>query len=377
MRKIPEFPHYKMATPPVSSRWLATCAAIILMSGAIAAVLNKSAAGSGVVLMSMTGIAALCGLAWLLRVLYFRLSVHHACTWNDEVEREHARWWAIHQRQFALNAVVLIGPSGVELSDWLRVIEREHPAPPLRQEASGKARRIPAVFATDPGEREKQLAQMLVLQWKKQHGDAPAIYPEKFFWLGNLDAWSAFAAQLNHCFPKMQVPALPEKWQGAKTLALFADIFGDGDRPELYLIAGCHALSPSCDADRPAGECAVLWLAGCRGDVLLSRGEVFEPAEAESLRDVTLRAEMQSGLAASPDRCMLFSHPELAELAECGWNATHNIQDDYWGTPGELEALVVISLAAISAKSEANPCGWIASDPQCPLALGVVKPYGK
>jgi hypothetical protein len=29
----------------------------------------------------------------------------------------------------------------------------------------------------------------------------------------------------------------------------------------------------------------------------------------------------------------------------------------------KLDALVVISLAAITAKSEAKPCGWIASDP--------------
>ncbi|MCP6525090.1 hypothetical protein NL451_28490, partial [Klebsiella pneumoniae] len=80
---------------------------------------------------------------------------------------------------------------------------------------------------------------------------------------------------------------------------------------------------------------------------------------SESLRHVALRAEKQSELNESPERCILFSHPEQPELADCVWNVTHNIQDAYWGNPGKLDALVVISLAAITAKTEAKPCGWI------------------
>jgi hypothetical protein len=59
----------------------------------------------------------------------------------------------------------------------------------------------------------------------------------------------------------------------------------------------------------------------------------FEPSDSESLRHVALRAEKQSELNESPERCILFSHPEQPELADCGWNVTHNIQDDYWGDP--------------------------------------------
>ncbi len=54
-----------------------------------------------------------------------------------EAENERRHWWEIHRRQFALKDIVLIGPAGAELSDWLRVIKREHQAPLVRQESLG------------------------------------------------------------------------------------------------------------------------------------------------------------------------------------------------------------------------------------------------
>lgn len=272
--------------------------------------------------------------------------------------------------------VVLIGPAGAELFDWLRVIKREQPVPPVRQEASGKVMRIARTFSSDLIEREKQLAQMLVLQWKQQRKDEPAIFPEKFFWLGSDEGWQAFVTQLSACFPGMKTPEIPERWQGEETLSLLAEVFGDGERQGVFLVAGCQSLSPSSDAFRPAGESAVLWVVGSHGDVSLTRGEFWGSSDVEPLQQIVSRAEKQSELDESPDTCVLFSHPSQPELAGCGWNVTHNTQDDYWGEPGKLDALIVISLAAMSAKSEVKPCAWIASDPLHTFALGIVKPHG-
>ncbi|MFP1761070.1 hypothetical protein ACLEDY_00260 [Lonsdalea quercina] len=291
-----------------------------------------------------------------------------------EYERKH--WWEIHQRQFSLTDVVLIGPAGAEFFDWLRVIKREQPVPPVRQEVSGKVMRIARTFSSDLIEREKQLAQMLVLQWKQQRKGEPAIFPEKFFWLGSDEAWQAFVTQLKVCFPGMKTPEIPEQWQGEETLSLLAEVFGDDERQGVYLVAGCQSLYPSSDAFRSAGESAVLLLVGSHGDVRLTRGECWGSSDVESLQQIVSRAEKQSELDESPDKCILFSHPSQPELASCGWNVTHNTQDDYWGEPGKLDALIVISLAAMSAKSEAKPCAWIASDPLHTLALGIVKPHG-
>ncbi|MCU6401256.1 hypothetical protein KW811_22580, partial [Enterobacter quasiroggenkampii] len=85
----------------------------------------------------------------------------------------------------------------------------------------------------------------------------------------------------------------------------------------------------------------------------------------------------QCELMEDPAACILFSHPQIPQIAECGWITTHNLQDSYWGMPGSMEPLIVISLAALSAQNEAQPCGWISTDPQHTLALGIVKPHGK
>lgn len=376
MRAIPTFPRYRLAKPPVAKRWLGGGAALVLLSGIIAAMAGKSDANTSIILICMVGMVLLGGVVWFLRTIFFRLSVHHSHTWEREAENERRHWWEIHRRQFALKDIVLIGPAGAELSDWLRVIKREHQAPLVRQESLGKSLRIARSFSSALIEREKQLAQMLVLQWKRQRGKELLVSPEKYFWQGSPEAWQAFVAQLIESFPGITAPELPELWQGEKTLSLLANVLADNKQQANFLIAGCQSLSPVSDSTRPAGECAVLWLAGNQGDVTLSRGEFFEPSDSESLQHVALRAEKQSELNESPERCILFSHPEQPELADCGWNVTHNIQDDYWGDPGKLDALVVISLAAITAKTEAKPCGWIASDPLHTLALGIVKPHG-
>lgn len=87
--------------------------------------------------------------------------------------------------------------------------------------------------------------------------------------------------------------------------------------------------------------------------------------------------DTQCELKEDPAACILFSHPQIPQIDECGWNTTHNLQDSYWGMPGSMEPLIVISLAALFAQNEAQPCGWISTDPQHTLALGIVKPHGK
>ncbi len=376
MRESPKFPHYRVAFPPSVKRWLGFGSSVILLSGILAALIRRPEHHISIILSCMVGISIFIGVGWLIRMLSFRLSVHHSMTWSREVEYERKHWWEIHQRSFSLMDVVLIGPAGAELFDWLRVIKREQPVPPVRQEASGKVMRVARTFSSDLIEREKQLAQMLVLQWKKQRKDQPAIFPEKFFWLGSGESWRAFVMQLNECFPGMNIPESPERWLGEETLSLFAETFADGELQGVYLVAGCQSLYSSSDAVRPAGESAVLWLVGGHGDVRLTRGEFWGASDVESLQQIVSRAEKQSEPDESPDKCILFSHPLLPELADCGWNVTHNTQDEYWGESGKLDALIVISLAAMSARSEKEPCAWIASDPLHTLALGIVKPHG-
>ena len=242
MRAIPTLRWNLSLKPPVAKRWLGGGAALVLLSGIIAAMAGKSDANTSIILICMVGMVLLGGVVWFLRTIFFRLSVHHSHTWEREAENERRHWWEIHRRQFALKDIVLIGPAGAELSDWLRVIKREHQAPLVRQESLGKSLRIARSFSSALIEREKQLAQMLVLQWKRQRGKELFVSPEKYFWQGSPEAWQAFVAQLIESFPGITAPELPELWQGEKTLSVLANVLADKKQLANFLIAGLYLL---------------------------------------------------------------------------------------------------------------------------------------
>jgi hypothetical protein len=184
---------------------------------------GKSDANTSIILICMVGMVLLGGVVWFVRTIFFRLSVHHSHTWEREAENERRHWWEIHRRQFALKDIVLIGPAGAELSDWLRVIKREHQAPLVRQESLGNRCVLPEVSL------------LLLLNVKTTGSNAGIamekaaskelfVSPEKYFWQGSPEAWQAFVAQLIESFPEITAPELPELWQGEKTLSLLANI---------------------------------------------------------------------------------------------------------------------------------------------------------
>jgi hypothetical protein len=375
VRPLPDFPDYHTAKPPATKRWLGAGALLILAVGAAKALLRGSDAGIGSIFTGMLFTLIFMGIFWLLSLLYYRFSLHHSATWRAEVAEVHSNWWYQHRRQFFLEDVVLIGPAGAEWGDWLRLLKREQKAPAERQEAGGKALRVARSFSADMTERENQLARMLALQWRRQREGKTLASPQRCYWQGSESAWQAFAGEVKSSFPEMELPEFPEMWMGESTLSDIAAFLGSDDNDAHILVAGCQSVLASAEGLLPAGEAAALWLAGSEGPVLLSRGEFFSPSETESLKDVCERAQKQSELDAAPDACILFSHPQQSELAGSGWNVTHYLQDNFWGNTGKLEALVVISLAAIFAQSQSQPCGWIATDPLYPLALGIVKPH--
>ncbi|WP_240775752.1 hypothetical protein [Nissabacter sp. SGAir0207] len=327
------------------------------------------------IFVAMLFTLAITGTLWLCRLIYYRVSVHHRIVWDSEVERECNIWWEKHQSLLAFNEICLMGPSGSHALDWIRLLRREQRMPAVRQEAGGRALRLARTFSADVSEREQQLAYALVLQWQKEHhGPVPPL--AGCFWLGSDAAWQAFCSQMSISFPDTLLPASAEPWQGEATLSRIAASLR-ADEQRHFLVAGCRSCPPTHDSALPAGESAVLWLIGAKGDVVMPRGEVFDASANEALKEVCERAVKQSGLEAAPDDCLLFAHAHLPALAGCSWNINQHHQDNYWGEVGDMEPLVVISLAAILARQQNQPCGWIAPDPQHTFALGIVKPHGK
>lgn len=377
MRPVPDYPEYKTARPPGAARWLSAAALLVLLSGGAGVLLPSAQGKSSLVAAGILVALLLVGTGWLARLLYYRVSVHNAAFYYQLVAYEQQQWWAQHRQPFWLKEAVLLGPAGRRSTDWLRVLNREQPPPEENKEGGGRALRLPQISASDAAAREKRLAELLVIEWQKQRGEKTLAPPLCCYWLGTDIAWQAFRAQMATTFPEIALPSRPEPWRGEASLAEIASDLAEAKLEDTMLIAGCQVVVAKPGTALPAGESAVLWLAGRDGPVQLTRGETFSAEQGDTLLTVSARALEQSELKDPPEACQLFFQPGLEVLASSGWDVSQHLQDANWGNVGDMDALIVLSLAAIYAVHHQQPCGWIAHDPMNTLAIGIVKPDGQ
>lgn len=377
MRPVPDYPAYKTARPPGTARWLSATALLVLIGGAAGGLLPSGEGKSSLVAAGILVMLLLAGTGWLARLLYYRASIHNAAFYYQLVEYAQQQWWAAHRQRFWLKEGLLLGPAGKCSVDWLRVLNREQRPPEEIKVGGGSALRLPQISVMDPIAREKQLAELLVIEWQKQRREKKLTPPLRCYWQGADITWQAFRAQMAIAFPDIALPARPEPWQGEASLAEIAGELAGARSDDTILIAGCQVIAAQSGTAHPAGESAVLWLAGRDGPVQLTRGETFSPEQGDILLTVFARALEQSELKDPPEACTLFFLPGLEELASTGWDVSQHLQDANWGEVGDMETLIVLSLAAIYAAHHQQPCGWIARDPMNTLATGIVKPYGQ
>jgi hypothetical protein len=377
VRPVPDYPEYKTARRPGVARWLLATALLVLLSGAAGALMPTAQGKSALVAAGILAALLLAGTGWLVRLLYYRASMHNAAFYYQLVAYERQQWWAQHRQPFWLKEGVLLGPAGTRSVDWLRVLNREQRPPEEKKEGGGSVLRLPQISAMDPTAREKRLAELLVIEWQKQRSEKKLTPPLRCYWQGADITWQAFRAQMAIAFPEIALPARPEPWRGEATLAEIASELAEAKPDDTMLIAGCQMVPALPGTTRPAGESAALWLAGRNGPVQLTRGETFSPEQGDILLTVFARALDQSELKDPPGACTLFSRPDIEALASSGWDVSQYLQDANWGNIGDMDALIVISLAAIYAAHHQQPCGWIARDPMNTLATGIVKPDGQ
>lgn len=366
-----------MARPPGAARWLSATALLVLLSGAAGGLLPSAQGKSTLVAAGILVALLLSGTGWLVRLLYYRVSVHNATFYCQLVAYEQRQWWVQHRQPLWLKEVVLLGPAGRRSTDWLRVLNREQRPPGEQKEGNSRVLRLPQISAPDTRAREKRLAELLVIEWQKQRSETALTSPQRCYWQGTDSTWQVFHAQMANTFPEIALPSRPESWNGEASLAEIARELAEAKSEATILVAGCQVVVAQPGTPLPAGESAVLWLAGCDGSVQLARGEAFSPEQGDTLFGVSSRALEQSELKEPPEACLLFSQAGLEVLASSGWDINQHQQDVNWGNIGSMEALIVISLAAIYAMSHQQPCGWIARDPKHTLAIGIVKPDGQ
>lgn len=371
MRSMPVYPQYDISQAPSAKRWLAAGAILVLLSAGLTLLLHKNAL---IVITGMTFSLLLVVMFWLIRLLYYRFSHHNAHFFNAQVDQRQQQWWLRHCRTLAFRDIVLIGPSGSETDDWLRVLNNAHVLPVVRKERGGDALRVSMSMSESVNGREQQLAAMLVLQWQKTR--KYDVAPDICYWLGGDEGWRAFVVQMAITFPALRLPDAPRPWMGEASLSTIIAEINTSPDDITIMVAGCQSLPAEKNSNQPAGESAVLWVLGPEGVVTMSRGEVYSPPDDKTPEPVFERVLLQSECEQPPEHCLLFSQPDIEGLERSGWNISKHVQDMNWGSVGSMEALIVISLAVIYAETQRTPCGWIAKDPQHSLSLGIVKPHG-
>lgn len=113
----------------------------------------------------------LAGTGWLIRLLYYRMSVHNARFYDQLVAYEQQQWWAEHRQPIGLQEGLLLGPMGKTTTDWLRVLSRHQRPPEEENEGGGRALRAPYLSVSEAIAREKRLAELLVMEWQRQRSE--------------------------------------------------------------------------------------------------------------------------------------------------------------------------------------------------------------
>ncbi|MDF3934265.1 hypothetical protein [Pseudomonas citronellolis] len=373
MNAPPHFAAYREASPPAYARWLAAGTTLLALLGAAGVLLRPFMEP---LLAALLAAAVL--LAWLLalmlRTLVYRLNRHNAYLYGQEVAKVERAWWERYRQHASLMHCLLLGAAGSTAAHWQQVLARQQRPPVPVKEGEGNALRLLSVFGTDPAERERQLARLLAMQWREQLPDTLADAPLACYWLGSASAWDVLVTDMaEHC-PELRLPMQPQEWQGQITLEAIIERLQLAPDAARILCAGCRSLSAEVDDQRPAGEAAVLWLLGRPGQgVEVGCGEWYAAA-SDSFDQVAEQACRQRQLTDSPEECVSFTQAEVPELSELGWRLAGQLQDTYWGGLGDLEALVVQTLAALYAQRQGKACGWLANSPGRTLTLGVVSP---
>ncbi|WP_391529618.1 hypothetical protein [Photorhabdus akhurstii] len=377
MKAIPLFPLYRQASPPRFKRWLGAGAGLVLLVSNIVALIRPEVGDISALYALIPGLAALWLLCLLFRWLFYRFARHNAWIYQQQVEWVQQQWWRKHRQQISLVDYVLVGPLGSTPDVWLKVINQLHSRPKPIREKSGQAVRLSCSPVSDIEQQEIQLAKMAVNKWQGQRQEPLKCIPLHCYWMGSAAAWQGFVAQMAERFPDVELPEQPQPWLGIDTLDEMVDLLNTTkDQHATILCAGCQCVDSEAESALPAGEAAFIWLLKKQGNVCLTRGEFFCSQSDEEVVDVAARTLVQADISQPPETCFLFSQPDTSSLEQLGWNITQHQQDLNWGNIGGMEAVVVQTLAAISAENTGQPCGWLARDPQHTLAFGIVKSYG-
>ena len=361
LNEMPEIPPHPVVEPP--------CFLCLLVSAVVLAVLFAwllpwdSFYGSLSLLIVMVSIGL-----WVVGVTIYLLD--YASRQNKALRHAHAvqrvqdDWQARYLHKAALVHALLVGAAGNCSTAAEMLFGPRRPIQPLAI-PEWIATLVCTVTGEDRAERERQLASLLARHWHAQHGETVRLQPLRCYWLGSLESWQAFVAQVVETCPDIWLPPCPEPWQGIDSLYAIIDQLQDAPADARILCAGCQAQGPH-------GEAALLWLFGSQGRLLFSRGD-WSDIDSARASSIAVRVWQPIRQKTNAQVCVSFAEPDLRPLSG-RWERKLRKRNPRFDALAGLPDMLAMTHAAWRAEYAQPLSAWGPNPEHRSRVLGIIEP---
>lgn len=317
---------------------------------------------------------------WAL-VLMLRVLVWQIGLFNCQVHRRiqyaaSQRWWGRRSLGLPVQQVLLLGPAGDVQTHYQGLMANASvPQALTPQNATQPMLRCP-LSLSGTGERASALARHLARltlalpelneRWPQLRGIA---------WLGEESHQTSFVEMLAKSGVALPEARLP--LQDLPDLDHLIDAFNQDcrDAADWLLCAGVVSTQSAEEGELP-GEAGFLWLVSRQGRKLLHRGEYLLSERGETAAELCAQVQGYASLNCAPPTCLALDEVSQKAFVEGDWSAAEHQLAEHWGALAQMAPFIGMSLALLQAGEAGQPCGWLSSDADKRLAIGMAVPYG-
>lgn len=371
MKLPPQFPGYVEPGVPQWRRWWL---ALLVSWGAqlvLAWALWPEERGRQELWLLCAAVPLVWLLALALRSLAWQVGLVNHDAHHATVEAAVRAWWCRRGATLPVEQVLLLGPAGDAPRHYQGLMAAAPaPEPVLLPDTQSPMLRC-QVSLRRAEERPEALGrhlarQLLASPWRE------ASWPglQGLAWAGDEAGERAFVEAL--AAAGSPLPEARWRLRTLDDLDALIDVFPQACPGEGHglLCAGVVSLEHAGDRAVP-GEAGFVWMIGHRGQVQLHRGESLSSDE-ESAAGLCAQMQRYAGLDEAPAHCLALDAASQAAFLDGGWQAAEHQLSGHWGELGGLAPFVGMSLALLQAQESSQPCGWLCTQGERGMAMGVV-----
>lgn len=314
-------------------------------------------------------------LALTLRNLVWQIGLGNRDAYRGVIDATLQRWWRKRSRGLPVEQVVLFGPAGQQQSHYARLMAGTAPLPQPQAPRVGAPEVLRCPVSSNLTKQRaplvaKHLAHMLrVLPELKER--CPHLCGVA--WCGSAESYQTFASVLGAAgvdLPEQEL-SLNDLTALDRLIDRFTTLCPEWD--DWLLCAGVASIDRA-PAGQMAGEGAFAWIVSHAGKTRLKRGEYLLD---ESPAELCSQVQRYGGLKEPPMACLAMDVQSLSAFVEGGWSASGHLLAAHWGVLEHLAPFMGMSVALLHSANADEACGWLSTDGENRLAMGMAVPHGK